>query len=306
MPIDFNQISADAALEADCRELVRLAIDEDFGQAVDWTTAAIVPESRSGVCDVVARESGVCAGLVSLPWIVDAMGFGLAVELQVGDGDAVAPLQSVARISGSAREILSSERIILNTLCRMFGIASFTKQFVNRIEGTGARLYDTRKTTLGWRRMDKYAVRCGGGNNHRLGLFDAFLIKDNHLALAGGDRPLSPSEAVSRARQFRSDDRTVSSPPAIVEIEVDTLEQFADVLPAHPDIVLLDNFLPDQLCEAVALRDRSATDVQLEASGNVSLDTIAQIATSGVDRISSGALTHAARWLDLGLDWKSG
>jgi nicotinate-nucleotide pyrophosphorylase (carboxylating) len=191
----------------------------------------------------------------------------------------------------------------LNLLGRLSGIATLTREFVRRVEGTKARIYDTRKTTPGWRRLEKYAVRCGGGHNHRTGLFDAILIKDNHLAFAAGS-DLSPAVAVRAAREFvRQMDAEHLDKGMLIEIEVDRLEQLGDVLAAAPDIVLLDNMATDQLRTAVAQRNEIAPGVELEASGGVSLDTVREIALTGVDRISAGSLTHSARCLDLALDW---
>jgi nicotinate-nucleotide pyrophosphorylase (carboxylating) len=176
------------------------------------------------------------------------------------------------------------------------------------VEGSGARIYDTRKTTPGWRRLEKYAVRCGGGNNHRTGLFDAILIKDNHLALAA-DTNLSPEGAVRRAREFVRQMTPESFPgldasSLIIEVEVDRLEQLDDVLAAGPDIVLLDNMSSEQLRVAAARRNAAAPQIELEASGGVTLENVRNIAATGVDRISVGALTHAARSLDVALDWR--
>ena len=171
-------------------------------------------------------------------------------------------------------------------------------------DGLPARIYDTRKTMPGWRNLEKYAVRCGGGHNHRSGLYDGFLIKDNHLALAGdAHQPLAASSGAAKALRWRGSRVDRLTAPPIVEIEVDSISQFVDVLPAGPDIVLLDNFSLDELRRAVEIRSEAGSKVQLEASGNVRIDTIASIAKTGVDRISSGALTHQATSLDLGLDW---
>ena len=308
MAVEYQQVSVDAELEDDLRQLVRLAVREDFERQIDWTTVALIPADRRGCCQIVTREPGVCAGLVTLPWIVDEMDLDIKIQTHCEDGNCIVAEQVIATIEGSARDILSSERIVLNTLCRMFGIATHTGWFVERLAGTKAKLYDTRKTTPGWRRLDKYAVRCGGGTNHRLGLFDGFLIKDNHLALAGSsdagpNHAIAPSEAGVKARRWAGGLAEGMKAPQSVELEVDTLEQFTAVLSAAPDIILLDNFSLDMLRQAVKTRDAVNPEIELEASGNVSLDTIAQIAKTGVDRISSGALTHAARWLDLGLDW---
>ncbi len=205
--------------------------------------------------------------------------------------------------------MLTAERTLLNLLSRLSGIATLTRQYVEAVAGTKARIYDTRKTTPGWRRLEKYAVRQGGAHNHRTGLYDAVLIKDNHLAFAAdfasdGFVPYSPAAAVTQAREWLRDrvPELVRS-RMIVEIEVDSLQQLDTVLPASPDLVLLDNMTPDQLREAVAYRDAHYPDVELEASGGVNLQTVRTIAESGVDRISIGALTHGVASLDLGLDW---
>jgi nicotinate-nucleotide pyrophosphorylase (carboxylating) len=252
----------------------------------------------------VPRGGGVCAGLAVLPWIVDEFDADLAVQCLAQDRDRLVPGQPIARIEGNVRDLLTSERTILNILSRLCGIATLTSRFVSQVSGTRARLYDTRKTTPGWRLLEKYAVRCGGGHNHRSGLYDGFLIKDNHLALGGDDSgPLSPGVAAGRALAWRGGTVENMTAPSIVEVEVDCLAQLIDVLPSGPDIVLLDNFSLDDLRQAVAARDEHQSRVELEASGNVTIDTIAEIAATGVDRISSGALTHQATSLDLGLDW---
>ena len=223
------------------------------------------------------------------------------------DGDAVRRGDRVAQLTGPARGILAAERLVLNVLGRLSGVASLTRRYVDAVSGTKARIYDTRKTTPGWRRLEKYAVHVGGGTNHRSGLFDAILIKDNHLAFYeqhGPEAEGSPADAVARARQWikRRVPQLVQS-RMIVEIEVDSLQQLDEVLPAGPDIVLLDNMTPEQIREAVTRRDTQAPAVQLEASGGVTLATVRAIAETGVDRISIGALTHSAVSLDFGLDW---
>jgi len=235
---------------------------------------------------------------------LDEMEIKAAWKPAARDGQSVAAGECVAEIEAPIRDLLMSERILLNLIGRLSGIATLTRQYVDAVQGTGARIYDTRKTTPGWRRLEKYAVRCGGGRNHRTGLFDAVLIKDNHLALAG----CSPGDAVQQARQFLHE-MMLDGPRAgqmIVEVEVDRLEQLDDVLPHGPDIVLLDNMSPDQLREAVSRRGAADAAVELEASGGVNLQTIRAIAETGVDRISVGALTHSAVNLDVGLDWREG
>jgi nicotinate-nucleotide pyrophosphorylase (carboxylating) len=208
-------------------------------------------------------------------------------------------------LSGDSRSLLTCERTILNFLGRLCGIATWTHAFCDRIAGTRARLYDTRKTTPGWRRLEKYAVRCGGGHTHRMGLYDAILIKDNHLACRANasGKLLNTGEAVEQARAFIHSNAVKFSEPPIVEIEIDRIQQLDDALDARPDIILLDNMSNDQLREAVLVRNIHAPGVELEASGGVSLDTIESIAKTGVDRISVGSLTHSAVNLDLGLDW---
>jgi nicotinate-nucleotide pyrophosphorylase (carboxylating) len=218
--------------------------------------------------------------------------------------------ESLGTLQGRAIDLLTTERLVLNIVSRLCGVATLTARYTEQLRGTTARLYDTRKTTTGWRRLEKYAVGCGGGFNHRSGLYDAFLIKDNHLALGGTDGvPLSPAAAIRRARELRDQHQrttgTGQAPiPRIIEIEVDSLDQLRDCLPESPDIVLVDNFPLENLKQAVSLRNEINRQVQLEASGGVTIETIAAIAKTGVERISCGALTHQATWLDLGLDWR--
>jgi nicotinate-nucleotide pyrophosphorylase (carboxylating) len=304
---DFHQTTWDDRLEADLRELLELAIREDSGEVGDWTTAALVPEGVAGRADVVVRQPGIIAGLPGAAMALCRVDARVRWLPEVEDGRSVAPGDRVARVEGPARGILTAERPMLNLLGRLSGIATLTKRYVDAVAGTSARIYDTRKTTPGWRRLEKYAVRCGGGWNHRTGLYDAVLIKDNHLALgAGADGSAvryTPAEAVRRARRFLRQHAAGSGGEMIVGVEVDTLEQLEEALPAGPDIVLLDNMSPDVLAEAVRCRDARNPRVELEASGGVDLATVRQIAASGVDRISVGALTHSAVWLDIALDW---
>jgi nicotinate-nucleotide pyrophosphorylase (carboxylating) len=224
----------------------------------------------------------------------------------IADGTTVSAGARLALLAGPARNLLTIERLILNIVGRLSGIASLTRRYVDAVAGTKAQIYDTRKTMPGWRRLEKYAVRCGGGRNHRLGLFDAVLIKDNHLrvgAEARGGQHFTPDEAVRRAKQFLASAFPDRPEPMIVEVEVDTLDQLREVLPERPDIVLLDNMSLDELRTAVGMRDAAAPHVELEASGGIRLETVGQIARAGVDRISVGALTHSAAWFDVGLDW---
>jgi nicotinate-nucleotide pyrophosphorylase (carboxylating) len=307
MTRDFHQTDWDERVADDCRQLVRLAVREDLDRRFDWTTLALAPPETACSVAIVAREAGVLAGLPAARLALEEMGVAAKWETHRSDGDRVAPGDSVAQITGSARDLLTAERLMLNLIGRLSGVATHTRRYVEAIDGTEARIYDTRKTTPGWRRLEKYAVRCGGGHNHRTGLFDAVLIKDNHLALAAhrADSPLSPAQAVEAARQFVASMALDSDEAAmIIEVEVDTLDQLADVLSVAPDIVLLDNMSLDELGQAVAMRDQRAPKVQLEASGGVNLDTVWPIAKTGVNRISVGDLTHGSVWLDFGLDWR--
>jgi nicotinate-nucleotide pyrophosphorylase (carboxylating) len=237
---------------------------------------------------------------------VDEYSDGLQFAVQVEDGQPVAAGDVVATLTGQARQLLRIERTCLNFLGRLSGICSLTAQYVASVAGTRAQVLDTRKTTPGWRRLEKYAVRCGGGTNHRLGLFDAVLIKDNHLAFCRNDlaNPVDAAGAIERMRAWlrsRPDGRTAVAPA--IEIEVDSLEQLRRAAAARPDVVLLDNMSPDELRSCVRFRDEHAPGILLEASGGVNLYTISDVAATGVDRISVGALTHSAVNFDIGLDW---
>jgi len=317
----------------DWQAILAVAFREDLGHAGDLTTDALVAPDAPGRAAVVARKAGVVAGTPGVPLTLERFDPQLRWRSECQDGDALRPGQRLGIIEGPARGILSAERILLNFLGRLSGIATLTRRYVEAVEGTRAKIYDTRKTTPGWRRLEKYAVRCGGGENHRMGLYDAILIKDNHLALgaaspdSGGGvagpqksdpRKYGPAEAIARAKRYvaklakkrsASPSRSAkagtapSGGPAIVEIEVDTLDQLDAVLPAGPDGVLLDNFSVANLRAAVTWRDSVAPSVFLEASGGVNLDTVREIALTGIDRISVGALSHSAAWLDIGMDW---
>jgi len=225
------------------------------------------------------------------------------------DGGPISPGERLASLNGPTASLLTGERTALNFITHLSGIATLTQRFVDATVGGKAVILDTRKTLPGWRSLQKYAVRCGGGENHRMGLYDGILIKDNHLAASlrewddqtpvNRSRPLGPlSEAIQRARA----NAPVGMP---IEIEVDSLQQLADALNAMPDIVLLDNFAPDQIRKAVVLRDQHSPETLLEASGGVTLETIGPIAAAGLDRISIGALTHSAPALDLAFDWET-
>jgi nicotinate-nucleotide pyrophosphorylase (carboxylating) len=304
MSKEFHQSVWDDRVAENWATILRLAIDEDLGVSGDCTTTALVADRVLGRADVVARQPGVVAGLPGVEKALALVDPRLRWLPKVDDGSPVEKGFCVGTIEGPARGLLSSERILLNLIGRLSGIATLTRQYVDRIAHTHAHIYDTRKTTPGWRRLEKYAVRCGGGRNHRGGLDEAVLIKDNHLAFGAQSLDhathFTPAEAVVRARQFAAQR---GCPEMIIEVEVDTLEQLDTVLPVRPDIVLLDNMNPAQLREAVARRNAFDTAIELEASGGVNLATIQAIAESGVERISVGGLTHSAIGLDFGLDW---
>lgn len=286
-----------SALElAAAKTLIDLALEEDLRGGSDLTTVALVPSEQDGAVQIVARQSGVVAGLPIIEQVFWNVDHQVQVDLLLRDGESVSPGRVLANVEGPVRSLLTGERTVLNFLTALGGVASITRRFVDAVEGTRAKILDTRKTWPGWRTLQKYAVRCGGGVNHRIGLYDGVLIKDNHLAAWRTQAPDgSVAAAVREARR-----RWPGKP---IEVEVDTLAQLNDALHEKPEIVLLDNMKPDQLREAVLIRDRFASSVQLEASGGVNLTTIRAIAESGVDRISIGALTHSAPALDIAFDW---
>ncbi len=300
---DFQQFEWAPSVDTDCRAIIRLAVAEDFNEQQDWTTVALVPENRAGAANVVTREAGVAAGMPAIAAVIEVMSAKLTAEILVSDGEAVAKGTTLVRLQGNVRDLLTLERTLLNLLSRLMGISTLASQYVAEVEGTSAKVYDTRKTTPGWRRLEKYAARCGGASNHRMGLYDALLIKDNHLAQRG-QAASDAATAVQDARNFLANQQGLQD--LVVEIEVDTLEQLAAVLPAKPDIVLLDNMSPAMLRQAVEMRNEKAPEILLEASGGVNLKTLREIASTGVERISVGALTHSARSLDIGLDWQVG
>ncbi len=294
----------DPFLKDDLTQLVRLAIREDLDRGFDLTTVAVVPAGLEAEASIIARKPGTAAGLDLIDWILETIHCSVTCQQLVRDAQAFDARTPLAVLKGDARDVLTCERTVLNFLGRLCGIATWTRQHVDCVRGLKAQVYDTRKTTPGWRRLEKYAVVCGGGRNHRIGLFDAILIKDNHLAChyRTTGRLLGPAEAIRLAREFISFQPT-GLDSTVIEIEVDSLEQLADALPARPDIVLLDNMSIDQLRSAVKIRNAVNPQVELEASGGVTLQTLRAIAETGVERISVGALTHSATNLDLGLDW---
>ncbi|MCG2663623.1 MAG: carboxylating nicotinate-nucleotide diphosphorylase [Brevundimonas sp.] len=272
--------------------VVRMALAEDLGRAGDVTALACIPADARMKAGFVARKPGVLAGIDCVRLAVLAMDPQASVDLRLEDGDAFEAGAVLAVVEAEARAFLSAERTALNLVGRLSGVATLTRAYVQAVAGTKARIADTRKTTPGLRALEKHAVACGGGINHRFGLDDAILIKDNHVAVCGG-----VAEAVRRARAF--------APHLMkVEVEVDGLDQLEAVLGliaegAAPDVVMLDNFSLDDLRTAVA---RVAGRLTLEASGGVDLTTVRGIAETGVDVISVGALTHSAPVLDIGLD----
>lgn len=277
--------------------LITLALQEDLGDRGDVTSMVLLEPTARGTVRIGTRKAGVLAGLPIVQQVFNRLDPQVQVTLLVADGAPVTPGTVVAELHGPVRSLLAGERTALNFLTHLSGIASLTAQFVAATNGTRAGIYDTRKTIPGWRLLAKYAVRAGGGRNHRMGLFDAILIKDNHL---GAWLAATPGRTIAAAvRQVRS------QVPAgmIVQVEVDTLVQFDDAIEGAPDIILLDNLSPEQMQQAVARRDVIAPAVELEASGGINLQTIRAIAECGVERISIGALTHSAPQLDLGFDW---
>jgi nicotinate-nucleotide pyrophosphorylase (carboxylating) len=266
--------------------VVRMALAEDLGRAGDVTAALLDADARLQAAFAVRRD-GRIAGLACARLAIHALDPTARVDVLIEDGADAAPGAVIARVEANARALLSAERTALNLLGRLSGVATLTRAYVRAVEGTKAVIVDTRKTTPGLRALEKYAVRCGGGVNHRFGLDDAILIKDNHVAAAGG-----VAEALRRAK-------ALAGHLTPIEVEVDSLDQLEEALPFAPAVILLDNFGVDQLKQAVAT---VAGRVRLEASGGVNLETVRAIAETGVDAISVGALTHSAPVLDIGLD----
>jgi nicotinate-nucleotide pyrophosphorylase (carboxylating) len=283
--------------ESACRQLIALALVEDLGERGDVTSQAVIPAELRGRAVFRARSPGVVAGLPAAALVVGAVDAAVEFETVAQDGTMVAAGDDLARVTGSMRSILAAERTALNFLQHLSGIATQTRRFVDAVAGLITSILDTRKTLPGWRLLAKYAVRCGGGHNHRLGLHDGVLIKDNHLAaLSSADPGQRILDAVRTAHSF--------APNLPVEVEVDSLEQLDAALSCRPAIVLLDNMPPEMLREAVRRRAAAAPEVLLEASGGISLYTVRAAAEAGVDRISIGALTHSAPALDVAMDYE--
>jgi nicotinate-nucleotide pyrophosphorylase (carboxylating) len=268
--------------------IVRAALAEDLGRAGDVTSTALIPRGQRLTAVFAARAEGRVAGIDCARIALATLDPTARFEIVTGDGDDVTANDgTIARVEGEALAVLGAERVALNLLGRLSGVATLTRAYVRAVEGTRARIVCTRKTTPGLRALEKYAVRCGGGVNHRFGLDDAMLIKDNHIAACG-----SVAAAMQRAK-------AAAGHLMKIEIEVDTLDQLDQALPHGPDVIMLDNFALDDLREAVR---RVAGAVVLEASGGVNLESVRAIAETGVDAISVGALTHSAPVLDVGLD----
>lgn len=283
-----------------CRRLVEMALEEDLGDIGDITSLALIPPKLEGRAVFVARASGVVAGLPAAQMVFQTAHTPLVkFEALVEDGSAVSPGDRLAVVSGLMEFILTGERTALNFLTHLSGIATLTRQYADAIAGLPCKILDTRKTLPGWRLLEKYAVRCGGGHNHRMGLYDGILVKDNHLAAWKGKKEL-PSLLLAIKRMGKFGKIQISNLP--LEIEIDDLNQLGLALGCFPDMVLLDNMSPENLRQAVQMRKSINARFLLEASGGVTLENVREIAETGVDRISIGALTHSAPALDIALD----
>ncbi|MFK5923187.1 MAG: carboxylating nicotinate-nucleotide diphosphorylase [Verrucomicrobiota bacterium] len=277
-------------------QLIALALEEDLADRGDVTSQLFIPCAHHSTANIVTREAICVAGTETALAVFRTVDADLDIEILHHDGEHLASGLSLMSISGSTRSILTAERTALNFLQRLSGIATITADYVKAVANSKAQVLDTRKTTPGWRALEKSAVVAGGGRNHRIGLYDAIMVKDNHL-VAGGE-PEDITAAVKQARQQFSS--------ITIELEVDTLEQLDTYLKIPGiDVILLDNMNPDMLSQAVTLRDQVAPTIKLEASGGITLDTISAVAASNVDFISVGALTHSVRSVDLSLELQS-
>jgi nicotinate-nucleotide pyrophosphorylase (carboxylating) len=288
LPADLADRLTSAGLDPEAvADLVRSAVEEDLAGGVDVTSYATVPADQRSTMDLVARAPGVVAGVpVAEAVFALVSGWDARTSAVVADGTVVGAGDVVLTATGATRDLLTAERTALNLLCHLSGVATLTRRWVDAVAGTGAAIRDTRKTTPGLRALEKYAVRCGGGVNHRMSLSDAALVKDNHVVAAGG---VAPAFDAVRAMW----------PGLPVEVEVDSLAQLAEVLDSGADLVLLDNFEPAGMREAVAL---TAGRARLEASGGLTLGSAREVAETGVDYLAVGALTHSAPVLDIGAD----
>lgn len=283
-------------LENDIRLSVKAALDEDLGHgdASADITAQLIPEDKIAEATLITREEGIFCGKAWAEQVFNQLGGTVAIHWHVDDGDWVVPNQVLCELSGPARAILTGERTAMNFIQTLSGVASLTRVYVDKLAGTDCRLLDTRKTIPGLRTAQKYAVSCGGGKNHRIGLYDAFLIKENHIMACGGIKA-----AIDKARTLH--------PDKPVEVEVESLAELTEALQAGSDIIMLDNFDVTMMIEAVAINDAFKAQgggAKLEVSGNVTLDTLGEFAKTGVDFISVGALTKHVRAMDLSLRLK--
>jgi nicotinate-nucleotide pyrophosphorylase (carboxylating) len=287
------QLLAEAGLDpVQVEDIAYVAVEEDLANGADVTTVATVPEGAVATGDFTAREGGTVAGLHIAEAVLSLVCTeALEVERHVADGDRVVAGQRLLSVTARTRDLLTAERSALNLLCRLSGIATATRAWADVLEGTGARVRDTRKTTPGLRALEKYAVRCGGGVNHRMSLSDAALVKDNHVVAAGG-----VAEAFRAVRDALAE---LGTPDVAIEVEVDTLHQVREVLDAGADLILLDNFTPGETAEAVGI---VAGRAALESSGRLVLGNARAYAETGVDFLAVGALTHSSPILDIGLD----
>ncbi|MGW2824368.1 carboxylating nicotinate-nucleotide diphosphorylase [Streptomyces sp. NPDC001443] len=285
------QLLTEAGLDPlEVEDIANVAIQEDLDNGVDVTTVATIPEDAVATADFTAREAGVVAGLRVAEAVISVVCTDeFEVERHVEDGERVEAGQQLLSVTTRTRDLLTAERSALNLLCRLSGIATATRAWADALEGTKAKVRDTRKTTPGLRSLEKFAVRCGGGVNHRMSLSDAALVKDNHVVAAGG-----VAQAFAAVRE--------AFPDVPVEVEVDTLHQLREVVEAGADLILLDNFTPEQCAEAAGIvRERAL----LEASGRLTLENAKTYADTGVDFLAVGALTHSSPILDIGLDLRA-
>ncbi|MCF6311754.1 MAG: carboxylating nicotinate-nucleotide diphosphorylase [Verrucomicrobiales bacterium] len=280
-------------IPAESQHLIDLALSEDLSEHGDLTSQFFIPQEHQSTALIVSREPVILAGSAIAQATFQTVDSNLSIELLQTDGASIAKGDTLMSIHGSTRSILTAERTALNFLQRLCGIATTTHTYVAAVKGSQAQILDTRKTTPAWRQLEKAAVKAGGGTNHRIGLYDAIMVKDNHLV--AGHAADDISAAISRARkQF---------PDITIELEVDTVEQLELYLTIKGiDVILLDNMNPQLLSQAVTMRDQTRPDIKLEASGGITLDTISAIADTGVDFISVGALTHSVRSVDLSLE----
>ncbi|QDV48795.1 carboxylating nicotinate-nucleotide diphosphorylase [Gimesia fumaroli] len=293
MTAQFTEAQKTAA-----NHLIKLSLEEDLQQTGDLTCQALIEKTDQAEIQIVARQTGVLAGTPLTSLIFSNLDPEVVCTDHLSDGNPLEPGSIITTCTGPLASILIGERTVLNFLTHLSGVASLTSKYVKAVEGTKAVILDTRKTLPGWRILEKYAVAAGGGTNHRMGLYDGILIKDNHLA-AWATRNSHPSiaAAIKQARESVNGEKGI-------EVEVDTLDQLADALEAEPEIVLLDNMPPEILKQAIQMRNEQSPNTLLEASGGINLETVRSVAETGVERISVGALTHSSIALDLGFDWK--